>query len=123
MSYIQKYEVVLVTAADGTAEGFTPVVCGFIEHIHYTKVDFAAGVDISIVGEDADEAYWVEADVNASTSKSPRHPTHDVAGAVLKYAPAGANVESSIPICRERIKVSVAQGGDTKTGTFEIYIS
>ncbi len=118
MSFAQRRIVELTTAADGTVTGFTEVVTGLLSQIRYVKTDFAAGVDFTITSEATGETLWTEADVNASVTKAPRQATHDAAGAASLYASGGEAVEDKIALARDRIKIVIAQGGDTKTGTF-----
>lgn len=117
MSYVQRHTVALTTAADGSATGYTPVVTGKISAIHYVKTDFANGVDFAVTAEATGESIWAEADVNASAVRAPRQATHSVAGVASLYAAAGQAVLDKIAVAGDRIKIVVAQGGDTKTGS------
>ena len=120
MSYVQRHAVSLTTAADGSATGYTPVVTGRIETLRYVKTDFVDGVDFAVTLEATGEAVWSQSDVNASATVAPRQATHDVLGAASLYAGAGEPVEDKIAVANDRIKIVVAQGGDTKTGTVHV---
>lgn len=99
MSYIERHTVTLTTSAGGTAEGYTPAVTGNVVRIYYVKDDFAAGVDFAITSEDTAESIWTESNVDATTVRW------------LNY-----------PIALDRVKISISSGGDTKTGTFYVYV-
>lgn len=122
MSYAQRHTVALTTAADGTATGYTPVVTGKISAIHYVKTDFANGVDFTVTSEATGETIWAEADVDASATRAPRQATHSTAGVASLYAAAGTAVEDKIAVANDRIKIVIAQGGDTKTGSIIVVL-
>ena len=123
MSFAVKKTVSITTDASGDATAYTSEpVNGRILGIIYTKDDFAAGVDFTITTEDTLQNLWVESDVNASKTVAPRQPTHDTAGVASLFAGAGEPVEDHIWAVDERVKIVVAQGGDTKGGTFVIIV-
>lgn len=101
---------------------FVPVMTGKIATVRYVKTDFAAGVDFTITAEATGETIWAQADVNASVTVAPRQATHSTAGAASLYASGGQAVNDQIAIANDRIKIVVAQGGDTKTGTFHFIL-
>jgi hypothetical protein len=117
MSYAQRHTVALTTAADGSATGYTPVVTGKISAIHYLKTDFDNGVDFTVTSEATGQGIWAELDVNASAVRAPRQATHSTAGVASLYAAAGTAVQDKIAVAEDRIKIVIAQGGDTKSGT------
>jgi hypothetical protein len=108
---------VYIPSAAAVAAG-APPLNGRVLTLIYTKIDFAAGVDFAITAEASGEALWSETDCNASKTVAPRQPTHSTAGAASLYAAAGEPVEDHIVLAEDRIKIVVAQGGDTLTGTF-----
>lgn len=122
--YAQRHTVELTTAADGTVIGYTPVVTGKIVSISYVKTDFANGVDFIVSGETSGLIIWDEDDVNASAVRAPRQAVHlNTSGAAALFAAGGTAILDEIVIANERIKIAVAQGGDTKTGTVHIIVS
>lgn len=123
MAYAERYTVTLTTDSSGDATGYTPVVNGKINSIHYVKTDFADGVDFTITSEATGQGIWTESNVNASTVRSPHQPTHAQDGTALLYAAAGLPVDTDIYLANDRIKIVVASGGDTKTGTFYVVIA
>jgi len=122
MSFIQRETVVVTTGADQTAVAYSPVMTGKIVSVRYVKGDFADGVDFTITSEATGETIWAQADVNASVTVAPRQATHSTAGAASLYASGGQAVNDMIAIAKDRIKISIAQGGDTKSGTFHFIL-
>ncbi len=50
----------------------------------------------------------------------PRQPTYSTTGEALLYAAGGQGVNDEIVLAADRVKIVVASGGDTKSGTFHI---
>ena len=122
MSYAERHVVTLTTTSGGAATGYTPVITGRISQIRYVKDDFANGVDFTITAEATGETIWTQLDVNASVTVAPRQPTHDTAGVASLYAAAGEPVEAPIVLAQDRVKIVIAAGGDTTTGTFHVIV-
>lgn len=122
MSYIQRFTVPVTTIADGSATAYSPDITGKIVQIAYVKTDFAAGVDFTITAETTGETIWTQVDVNATVTVAPRQAVHSTAGVAALYAAGGSAVLEPICVASERIKIVIAQGGDTKTGTFHIIV-
>lgn len=121
MSYTKRYAVTVTTAVDETATAYTDgPVDGVLSHIQYVKTDFANGVDFTITTEITGQTLWTQSDVNASAIVAPRQATHTTAGVAAVYASGGETVRDRIAIAGERIKIAIAQGGASKTGTFYI---
>lgn len=120
MSFAERHVVTVTTAADGSATAYSPVVTGKLSQIRYVKTDFAAGVDFTITAEATDEMLWTEANVDASTVRAPRQATHGTDGVASLYAAAGTAVQDKIALAKDRVKIVIANGGDTKTGVFHI---
>ncbi len=122
MSYARRVTVTLTTDSGGDATGYTPVVTGRVHSIVYAKTDFAAGVDFAITAEATGEGIWTEANVDASTVRAPRQPTHSQVGVASLYAAAGEPVEDHIALAEDRVEIVISNGGDTKTGVFEVIL-
>lgn len=120
---IRKHVVTLVTNGSGAATGYSPYLSGYIEAIQYLKTDYASGVDFTVTAEATGEAIWTESDVNSAVIKHPRAATHTSAGVASLYAGSGTAVNDRIGLGRDRVKIVIAQGGDTKTGAFVITTS
>lgn len=117
------FTVDVTTAADGTAEAYSPYLSGHLESIHYVKDDFADGVDFTITAEATGESLWTEDTVNASAVRRPRAPLHSQAGVALVYTSDNNAQVGRIALSRDRVKIAIAQGGDTKSGQFLIVVS
>lgn len=120
MSYVEKHDVVPVTATGGGVTAYTPVVTGRVSAIIYTKAGtnpYDAGSDVTITTEDSGQNLWTEVNVNASESNYP------VVAASLPNGTASTITETPIYAAGERVKIVIAQGGNTKTGTFTVIIA
>lgn len=117
--HAQSHVVTVTTAADGSATAYTPTIpYGRVVNVIYAKTDFSNGVDFTITGDVTGQNIWTESDVNASKTCAPRQPTHSQAGVAALYAGGGAAVNDLIRVVNERIKIVIASGGNTTTGTF-----
>lgn len=122
---MKRYKVTVTTAADGTATAYTPRLSGKIHQIEYVKAgtnSYADGVDFTITGEATGVGLWTESDVNASAVRAPRQVTHSQAGAAALYASGGTNIREPVALGNDRVKISLAQGGNAKVGTFHILV-
>lgn len=118
-----KREVIAVTTnGSGAATEYSGVVSGWLSAIRYVKTDFDDGSTITITAEATGETLWTEAAVNASATRAPRQATHSTAGAAALYAAGGTAVNDRILLVADRVKVTIASGGATKTGTFHVMI-
>lgn len=120
---MRRYKVTLTTAADGTVTGYTPRCSGELHAIHYVKTDFADGVDFTITSEATGEQLWTEANVNASKIVYPREATHNNAGVAALYAAGGTGVLARSGLFGDRVKITIAQGGNAKSGTFHVLVA
>lgn len=120
---IRTFVVDVTTNGSGAATAYTPPVSGYLQDIQYVKDDFTDGVDFTITGEDSGRTLWTESNVNASAIRAPRQPTHSTAGVASLYASGGEAVNDRIALSRERIKIVIASGGDTKDGQFRVTIA
>ena len=119
---IRKFTVSATTNGSGAATVYSPYLSGYIESIQYVKTDFADGVDFTITAEATGEAIPSLTDQNTATTVRPRAATHSTAGVAALYAAAGTAVNDRIALGRDRVKIVIAQGGDTKTGSFVITV-
>lgn len=120
--YPVRHTVSATTDASGDATVYSEQIRGQIVQIRYAKTDFADGVDFTITNDTTGETLWAESNVNASVTRATAQPSYSTAGAAALYAAAGTAVNTPIFLCGDRVKIVVAQGGDTKTGTFQITI-
>lgn len=123
MAYARRFTVSVTTAADGSATAYSDVVdYAFLSQIRYVKTDFANGVDFNITVEATGETLWAEDNVDASATRAPRQATHSTAGVAALYASGGTGVFDKILLVNSRIKIVIASGGDSKTGTFHFVL-
>lgn len=120
---IRKFTIPLVTDSSGNATAYSPYFSGRIEQVQYLKTDFADGVDFTITLDGTGQTVWTQSDVNAATIVSPRLPTHSTAGVASLYASGGTAVQDKIAVSRDRVKVVIGSGGNTKSGSIVVTAS
>lgn len=121
---MRRFFKAIVTDASGDADTTIVVTAGKINAIHYVKhgvTPYANGVDFTLTLNTLGDTIWQESNVNASTVKRPRVPIHKTDGSDVIDGSGNENREM-IAIASDRIRVVIAQGGDTKTGTFYVDI-
>lgn len=119
---LRRFVVPVTTDAAGAATVYSPYLSGYIHTVNYRKTDFADGVDFTITAEATGETIWTQSDVNVATLKAPRQATHSTAGAAALYAAGGVAVNERIALGRDRVKIVIAQGGNTKSGNFDVVV-
>lgn len=111
---IRRETVEVTTDASGDATVYSAPVCGELLAIHYVKDDFADGVDFTLTEDETTVSLWRKDNVNASVTVYPRVILQDGAAADITDPKYG-----KIPLA-SRVKIVIASGGDTKSGTFLI---
>ena len=116
---LTRVSVPVLTNAEGAATVYTPALNGVVRSVRYIKPTSGgldAGSDIDIVTDKGAVVIWDKDDLAASAVIYPMVQAQDNTGADVagSYAP--------IPVCDERIKITVANGGNAGTGTFEFTI-
>lgn len=112
------------TDADGDVVALSLPFTGFIDSIQYIKDDYASGVDFDIQLVDSDgeivAELWDEENVNASEIQRPTYLNND---------PASGNVYATDHILHRKVlavqdlvKITIDEGGDTKSGKFVIRV-
>lgn len=120
--FIARHTVAVTTASDGSATAYTSEpVTGRVLGIVYTKTDFADGSTMTVTGETTGVAIWAETGVNATATRYPRAQVCGATGTALTYDGTRI-VAEPVPLAGERVKIVIASGGATKTGTFSILI-
>lgn len=119
---IRRFVVAATVDASGDATVYSPGINGGLVSFTYAKSTYADGVDFTITNETTGETLWAEANVNATATRYPRAATHSTAGVAALYAAGGTAVNARIMLAGARIKIVVAQGGVSTTGTFHILI-
>jgi hypothetical protein len=119
--WIEEHIVVVASDGDGDGVGYTPPVTGRVLGIHYVKDSYAAGVDIDVSTENFGVALWSEDDVNASKSLYPRVAVQGTDGVDATLDGTRPMLEPA-PVADERIKITVAQAGASKSGQFTVLV-
>lgn len=120
---VRRFVVPLTCDASGDGTMYTSPLYGEIVSLRYVKTDFADGVDFACTLETTGEAVWSESDVDASATRYPRAATHSTAGAAALYASGGVAVLARIAAGGDRLKVIIASGGVSKSGTLHVTIN
>lgn len=123
MSYAETHSVTITAGAAQTGIGYTPPLTGKVINIIYIKAAadaYADTVDFAIIAESSGIGLWTEANVTASKTVSPRQPTHTQVG--VANATAGDVLLGDIYLTNERVKISIAEAGASKTGTFKVIV-
>lgn len=114
----------ITTDAAGDFTQKTGDLSGFLEAYRLDWVDLDTGADLDIVGDKTGQILANHDSLGvADLERAPRRPTHDIAGAASLYAGAGEPVEDKFFCHGEAYTVTIANGGNVKTGTLYIWIS
>jgi hypothetical protein len=120
--YAERHVITITTDGSGNGTGYTPNVTGKVLTIRYVKTDFADGIDFVATLEATGEAILTATDCNASASFYPRVPVDDEAGADALFASGGTKLRDAVVAANDRVKIVVAQGGASKSGTFHVVV-
>jgi hypothetical protein len=128
MAYVERHAFDVVTSASGAFTGYSPVITGQIAQYRYVPStnNMASTADLDIVGEVTGLIIADQDNIGLSAfTKAPRGPVHDVAGVGRAYSSAAplSVVTDIIRVANERLKLTIAQGGDTKNGKFYIWVA
>lgn len=120
---MKRHEVAFTTDASGNATVYTEVTQGLVHAIRYEYNNAATGADFTITCGRSGQAIITVTDAGTSSvTWYPRAATATVANAAALYAAGGTAVLTPIPVADEAIKIVVAQGGNTLSGTLHIYV-
>jgi len=119
MSYAELHTVTVTTATSGAGTGYTPVVTGKIALVKYAKATggLASTSDLDVTTEVSAQTVWSATNINATTEQRP------VAVAQLPSGVDSSLTEVPIYAAQERIQITVAQGGNTKSGAFTVIVA
>ena len=117
--HLTRVSVAVVTDESGDAVVYTPALNGMVRSVRYIKPTSGGldgGTDIDIVTDRGGAVVWDKDNLAASAVIYPMVQAQDNTGTDVSgsYAP--------IPVCDERIKITVANGGNAGAGTFEFLI-
>lgn len=115
MTWAARETVSVTTNSGGAATAWSGNLTGRIQAIRYIKDDFADGVDFAITLEATGESLWTESDVNASAIRYPVAPAN-----LGSSGAASSLTEVPIVAAGDRVKIVIANGGNAKSGEFEI---
>ncbi|MDE2426787.1 MAG: hypothetical protein KGO96_12870 [Elusimicrobia bacterium] len=121
--FAKSFTVPITTAADGTGSGFTDVTNGRVLGVVYVPdgtTPFANNVVVTITTEVSLQAVMTKtvAAGNTAFSAYPKVQNNAVAD-----ASAIAGAFDFIPLAgNERVKIAIASGGDTKSGSFMVIV-
>ncbi len=115
---LRKHSATITTNGSGAATVYLgSVITGKILAFKYEPTSIATGGDLTFTGETSEQPILIKANAGTSTvwyyPKAPANLTTDGSASTL----------TEVPLClyRERIKLVVAQGGATTTGTITVY--
>ena len=111
----RKHTVTLVSDGAGAGTAYSPYISGHVESIQYVKTDYTDGVDFTITTETSLRNVWVDTNINATETVCPKELNDGTDGADL------TGVYDHIRCFDERVKIVIAAGGDTKSGTFTVF--
>jgi hypothetical protein len=122
------YRILVTTDAAGAAIAKSSMpVFGRIEYVIYTPDatnPLDTGADLDITGENSGIVVANHDNIGTvAFTRAYRQATHGIDGAAALYAAAGQGVLDRIAIAGERLKVVIANGGNTKSGIFDIVVS
>ena len=124
--FIEREILTLTVNASGAATVNSGRVSGRVLQLRYVPDatnPLDTGADLTITGEDTGVAISTLTNIGTSALTSvPRQASHGVTGAAALYAAGGSGVLEPVYLAGERIKVIVAQGGVSMTGTLHILI-
>lgn len=117
---LSKCVVPVVTDESGDAVVYTPQINGIVRMIAYLKPS-SGGLDngsaLEMLAAVTGITVWEQAALAASMAVYPHAPAHDSAGVAITYA-TDHPVYTPIPICDEKIKITISSGGNALAGSF-----
>ena len=111
-------QVTITTNASGAATVYLgSKLRGYLVALFYRPGTLDTGADLTVTAEDSGAPILTK--VNLGTGNSWLYPRALPTNANSATGPLGTVPSERIPLMKERIKVVVAQGGNTLTGTIE----
>jgi len=115
---LHKVSTAITTAADGSATVYLgSKIRGYLVALVYRPGTIVTGADLTITGETTGVPILTKS--NLGTANSFLYPRALPTSANSSTGALGTVPSERIPLFNERIKVVVAQGGDTLTGSIE----
>ena len=119
--YAERHQVTLTTDGSGVATGYTPRVTGRVVAVVLGTNDLDATADTTITAEATGQAILTLTNVNTAAAYYPRPGVHDAVGAAKTYDGTRA-IGEAVSVALDRVKIAIAQGGNTKTAVFHVII-
>ena len=119
---MRRISLPISTDGAGDADVQTGGVVGLLHAVYVENGTLAATADITITDAATGHALLTLTDVAADALYMPRGATHGTTGAAALYAAGGTGIQDRIPVSGQ-IRVVVAQGGASASGTLTLYIA
>lgn len=116
--HAERHRIAVTTDGSGAATAYLPAITGRIHAISYIKGNYDVGVDFTITLENTGESLWTDTNVDASEIVYP------VQKANLGGTGAASTLtEVPVVAANDRVKIVIAQGGASKSGTFDVVVT
>lgn len=119
--YVHTDTVTLTVDASGDGTLYSTNLTGRVLELRYVVGTLASTTDLVITNEGTGAAI-LTASPSTTATWCPRQATCDVTGTASLYAAAGEPVEDYCWLANQRVKIVVAQGGVSTTGTLHITV-
>lgn len=123
---VHLHTVPITTNASGAFSANLLPVWGALLQYRYVPAAsdaLATGADLDIVGATTGFVYVDEDDIGTSAfSRAPRQGADDFQGNALLFDAEGEPVPVPLYVSGESLTVTIANGGDTKSGTLYLWI-
>lgn len=121
--YAEKHTVAITTNSGGIGTGYSPALTGRLLSVQYVKTDYADGVDVAITAEATGQSLLTLTDQNGNGTFYPRGQVHMGNGTPMTFnGNSSQPMSEPVTLVNDRVKIAIAQGGDTKLGTFVIIV-
>jgi len=119
--YVERQTVAITTASDGSATVYSNNVTGRVLAVVLSISGLDNTADFTITAEATTEAILSLSNTNTNAVYYPRTAVHTTAGVAATFDGTHGILEP-ITLANDRVKIVVAQGGATKTGTVYVLI-
>ena len=123
--HVEIVEGTFTTATGGGVTGYLPAVgalTGKLAAVQYipgaTGVALASTADLTITLDRTGESIWAESNITAGKTVRPKRAGASASGVTA----TGAALTEDVFLKDDRIKVAIAQGGNTKQATFRVTV-
>jgi hypothetical protein len=125
--HVTRYAFAVTTNASGAATVYSDAICnGVVHQVRYVphgSTPLDTGADVDLTGEVSGLVVLDQDNIGtAAYTVAPRQATHTTAAVAALYAAGGTAVLAPVAVAGERLKLVVASGGDTKSGTYYVWV-